>query len=204
MEEQNPYRPPEPPQWGPPAGYDPHAPPADYLEAKALANLKILGWVQVGFGAFGIIGTLASRAMVGALDTQGVNRELNRVMYTGVVGTWMEVAKWLGAATALVLLCAGLQVLKRRPLGRTLSLVHAGLAATLVVVGLFMNFVYVFPALSALAETGGPIAKAGARGGMMGGVMGALFGLVLPGFEWSMMRKPEVRRVLGDVPAGDR
>ncbi len=193
----NPYQPPG----GVPApegGYGVHPHTVQALQG----NLRILGGVQIAFGLIGSIGVLASGALVGSMSSNPIQREMNELFHTGVIGTWMEVSRWLGLVAGVTLFSAGLSLYRMRPIGRSLSLLHASLAVMLVFAGLYMNLAYVFPALESFAQQGGPIAKAGARGGVIGGLMGSVIGLVLPGFELYFMTRPAIRQALGIDPPG--
>lgn len=196
----NPYQPPGAGFPAPEGGYAHGAHP--YEVQKLQGNLRILGGVQMAFGAIGSLGVLASKALLGSMSRSGVQREMNQIFEQGVVGTWMEVSRWVGLVAGVALFSAGISLFRFRPIGRSLTLLHASLAIVLVFVGLYMNLAYVFPALEDFARQGGPIAQAGARGGVIGGLFGSVLGLILPGFELYYMTRPGIRQALGMDPPG--
>ena len=163
-------------------------------------NLKILGGIQIGLGLLGALGVLASNALLASVNTSPVQKQMNDLLHTGVIGEWMEISKWMGVFLAMTLVVAGVSIVRLRPMGRPLSLLHAGLAVLMVLAGLYMNLAYVFPALDDFARYGGVVAQAGARGGKIGGYVGAIVGLVLPAFELYLMTRPGIRSALGLSP----
>jgi len=191
---QNPYQPPG--AGAPYAQYDAHPVTVQRLQA----NLKILGGIQIGLGLLGALGVLASTALLASVNTSPVQKQMNDLFHTGVIGDWMEISKWIGVALATTLVVAGVSVVRLRPLGRPLSFAHAGIATVMVLAGLYMNLAYVFPALDDFARHGGVVAEAGARGGKIGGYVGSIVGLVLPAFELYLMTRPGIRSALGLGP----
>ncbi|HTJ83079.1 MAG TPA: hypothetical protein VL400_15265 [Polyangiaceae bacterium] len=191
---QNPYLPPG--GAAPEGGFPVHP----YFVQKLQGNVKILGGIQIGLGVIGGLGVIASNAMLGSMSTNPVQKQMNDIFHTGTIGTWMDASQYVGVALAIILVVAGVSLVRLRPLGRPLSIAHATLAAVMVVVGLYMNIVYVFPALDDFARQGGVVAEAGARGGKIGGYVGSIIGLVLPAFELYLMTRPGIRQALGLAP----
>ncbi len=161
-------------------------------QAKARERVKTLGLLQIILGGLGLVGLLYSY-LLRFLAHDPVSRRLQDLLWTGEIGDYLMASLTLGAGLAILMIGTGIAVSKRAPIGRTLTFVHA-VSAVLVNVGSqYLNFTLVYPALERFAETGGPVARAGAMGGFIGGLMGSVLGLAFPFVELYLVTRPGTR-----------
>jgi hypothetical protein len=148
--------------------------------------------LQLAFGGVGLLG-LVNAAFKTELASDPISRKMYEKMGSGEMGTWMRVSNGVGLVLALLLLAAGFALLRRRAIGRTLTLVHAVSALIVNVVSTLIG-----PLLDELPPGFGPagdIFKTTFRGAVFFGVG---TGLVLPAAEWYLVTRPGVREVLQD------
>ena len=136
----------------------------------------ILNLVFAGFGVLGILGTLALFRMEGMANNPVVTLMQENATYRA----YMKASIPLGIVYCLILLLGGIGLLRLRPWGRTLSIIYALLAIVGGLLGVAMNFIYIFfPMLEQAGGGSGPGATA-AMAGALGGTVGGLVGLVYP------------------------
>lgn len=173
----------------PPPTVEPPAP------AAPSSGLKILGIAQCALGVFGLLSaplTLVTRAL--AQDPG--SRRVQHLLWDGWLGAWTYLSLAIGTALAVLLIVAGVGVIKGRALGRKLSLVHAATAIALVIIGQIIAATALYPALFELASSGSAAERGGAIGGVVGGLFGSLIGLILPAVELYVMTRPHVKEQL--------
>ncbi len=183
-------------------GDNPYAAPIDSSKKPVVAStgqssgLTALSIVMMAFGGLGLFSapiTLMSRE-IGRKTGSGHIQDL---MWEGAPGTWMRMSIFVGTVFAVWLLVSGFGVFKRKPWARQSSMLYGISAIVFGVVGQIVSFLVVFPALSAAAEVGGRVERAGATGGMIGGIVGGLFGMILPIVILVVMTRPSIKAELG-------
>jgi hypothetical protein len=174
---------------------DPQLPPmtpAGYAPLPSHASWPtVLGIIMIIFGAFGTIGSLfgvfAGKFMA-LLLTQTGNASAE-ALQSPLIQKWMQLTSLfsgLGVAVAILLLVAGIGLIKRRTWALKASTVWAGTKITLGVANLLVN--YVMQQKIAEAVSAGAIdadaAKLFARGGasLVAMLPGLLWVLALPVF----------------------
>jgi hypothetical protein len=174
--ETNPYQSPKSSAVLSPGGYGSPAQP------RRPTAVTVFGVLNLVFGIFGIIGTLASLAMFTMPSNVNIpNPILDLMANNAVYRTFIQVSLALGAVAVIVLIVAGVGLLRMKPMGRILSNCYGVYAILGGIVGMIVNFMFIVQPLLEQAGTArsGP-AQAGAIGGIIGGTFGGLLGLIYP------------------------
>ena len=160
--------------------------------------LMVFGILNIIFGALGLCGSIFG--VIGMLAPQppGDANPVMKAMENPVYETINMVNVGLGFIFAVVLLVAGILLLKRNPMGRTLSMVYAVYSMISVVVGLAVFFAFVYgPLAEAVEAEVGPEGQAMKIAVMAGMGMGVCFGLAYPVTLLFFMMTEKVKRALG-------
>ena len=105
---------------------------------------------------------------------------------------WLKLTIPLGLVTCVVLLAAGIGLLRRKSWARKVSIGYAIYAIVFGLLGMVINFIFLLlPMLEEAQRKQGPEA-AGAIGGALGGTIGGCFGLVYPILLLIFMTRPKV------------
>ena len=148
----------------------------------------ILNIVFAVFGFFGLLGTMALFSITGTSN----NPVVKIVREIPAYAAWLKLTIPLGLLTCGVLLAAGIGLLRLENWGRKLSIGYAIYAIVFSILGLVMNFIFLFgPLLEEASKKHGPEA-AGAIGGAVGGSVGGFFGLIYPILLLVFMMRPKV------------
>jgi hypothetical protein len=148
----------------------------------------ILNIVFAVFGFLGLFGTIALFSMAGTLNIPVVKLMRECPTY----GMWLKLTIPLGLLSCGVLLAAGIGLLRLENWGRKLSIGYAIYAIIFSILGLVMNFIFLFgPLLEEASKKQGPEAAA-AIYGVVGGSIGGCFGLIYPILLLVFMTRPKV------------
>ena len=148
----------------------------------------ILNIVFAVFGVFGLLGTIALFSMTGTSNIPVVKIMRGSPVYAA----WLKLTIPFGLLTCGVLLAAGIGMLRLQNWGRKLSIGYAIYGIVFNLVGLVMNFIFLFgPLLEEASQKKGPEA-AGAFGGVVGGTMGGCFGLIYPVLLLVFLTRPKI------------
>jgi hypothetical protein len=182
----NPYEPPRPPAFQP---VD-----AQWVDYPKLAKrLRTLAIVQLVFGGLGLFGILNGLVPPG---NDPMQRKLHDALWNGEIATWMRISTALGLVTALLLCGAGYMLYKQRPLGRTLTLAHAGVALVLGTISFFITRDAMAKIMEDVAKSMGPAGDifrttmSLAQGG------GLVLGVTLYLVESYLVTRPGVKELL--------
>ena len=153
-----------------------------------MTTFGILNIVFAVFGVFGLLGTVALFSLTGPSKNPVVKIMRESPAYTA----WLKLTIPLGLLTCGILLAAGIGLLRLENWGRKLSIGYAIYAIVFSILGLVMNFIFLFgPLLEEAAQRKGPEA-AGAIGGAVGGTIRGSIGLVYPILLIIFMTRPKV------------
>jgi len=154
----------------------------------SVTTFGILNIVFAVFGVFGILGVIALFSITGTSNNPVVKIMRESPAYTA----WMKLTIPLGLLTCGILRAAGMGLLRLENWGRKLSIVYAIYAIVFSILGLVMNFIYLFgPLLEEASKKQGPEA-AGAIGGAVGGSIGGCVGLIYPILLLVFMTRPKI------------
>ena len=148
----------------------------------------ILNIVFAGLGVFAMIGTIALFSLPGTS-----NNPVVRIMRESpAYAAWLKLTIPLGLLTCVALLVAGFGLLRLKSWARKLSIGYAIYAIAFGILGIVVNFIFLFgPLLEEAHRRHGPEA-AGAIGGAVGGTIGGCFGLIYPILLLIFMTRPNV------------
>ena len=182
----NPYEPPRPADFQP---FD-----ARGLDFPKLAKrLKTLAIVQLTFGGLGLFGILNGLMPPGR---DPIQRKLYDALWNGEIATWMRISSALGGLIALLLCAAGYSLYKQQPLGRTLTLIHAGVAFVVGTISYFITRDVMSKILEDVAKSMGPagdVFRMTMSAAQWGGL---LFGCALYLVEAFLVTRPGVEELL--------
>jgi hypothetical protein len=169
--------------------------------SSVVNSIRTLGVVEIIFGGLGLLAwpmMWGTRVMLEALQSlsgrSSGSERIMALMWEGTAGVWMRFTLALSTVLGVVLIAAGVGVIKRRPWARLLSLGYAVVAVLQAIAGVAVNYLYLFPAMSSLGDSGDPAVRGGVYGGMFGGIFGALFGLAFPVAILIVFTRRDVKR----------
>ncbi len=150
-------------------------------------SVTVFGVLNIIFGSLGILCTPLS--MVTLFSPGASQNPVLKIMQDNpVFRIWMITAAILGVIAAIVLLAAGIGLLRLRPWARTLSIGYGVYAIVAGLIGMVFNVIYVILPLLSQPGHQAPFA-AGAIGGVIGGCVGLAYPVLLIIF----MTRPHIR-----------
>ena len=154
----------------------------------AVTVFGILNVVVAVLGVFAMIATMAMFSMPGAS-----NNPVVRIMRESpAYAAWLKLTIPLGLLACVVLLAAGIGLLRLKSWARKVSIGYAIYAIAFGLLGMAMNFIFLLrPMFEEAQRRQGPEA-AGAIGGAVGGTIGGCFGLIYPILLLIFMTRPKV------------
>ncbi|MDQ3814551.1 MAG: hypothetical protein M3347_11445 [Armatimonadota bacterium] len=155
--------------------------------------LTVFGVLNIVFGAFTLL--IAPFALYGSLARQGAtgNPVLDMMAASPGLRTWQITSAVLGIIAAIVLIAAGIGLLRMLPWGRLLSMGYSIYAIFIAVIGVPINyFLLVRPLLAQVSQSNDPAVTAGAIGGAVGGSFGSCIGLIYPVLLLYFMTRPDI------------
>jgi hypothetical protein len=153
------------------------------LAMQRPTSVLVFGILNLVFGALGLCGAAWSLAMfMGpfAKEMAKGNPVLQKMQSSPAFGVYSNVSAGLGFVFTLVLLAAGVGLLRMRPWGRTASIAYAVYGIVASIVGAAVVFLFILGPMLQEAEKLPPAERAAVIGGVGGGVLGACFGMVYP------------------------
>lgn len=153
-------------------------------------SIVVFGVLNLLFAVLGFFGTIGSTLILLGMN---VTNPVYQIMQdSAVYRIFMYVSVPLGMLFILVLGIAGAGLLMSKPWGRTATIVYAGYALVMGLLGGLVNAVFlVGPLIEQASNSAGPEAI-GAAGGAVGGVFGTCIGLVFPVLQLIFMYRKNV------------
>jgi len=166
------------------------------------ASVTVFGILNIVFSVFGIIGMLFSLLLF--LPQAPENNPVVKLLHDSpAYAAWLKFSLVPGAVMCVVLLAAGIGLLKLKPWARKASIGYAIYAMIMVVVSTVVNyFLMMRPLLEQAQQKSGPEA-AGAIGGAIGGTIGGCFGLVYPVLLLIFMMRANVKSAFASGQPAD-
>jgi hypothetical protein len=172
------------------------------METKPPATIKVCGIMNLVFGGLGICGSIPTLMMITnpkvmEFGTGVPNPALVAMEKVPFYGMFMKGAVIVGIPVTILLIMAGVGLIKERPWARKATIGWAIWTTVLAVVTLYVNVQYLFPAMmeqTTVVGTQVPAAaqQAGKIGGIVGGVVGGLFSMAYPIAALIMLTRPSV------------
>jgi hypothetical protein len=155
------------------------------------ASVTILGILNVFFAALGVVGVIASFALLSVpADTN--NPVVKLLHHNASYGVWLKICVVLGMFSCVILFAAGVGLLTLKPWGRTLSMAYAIYAIVFSFMAMGVNLFLMIQPLFEQASPHQEFGVAGAIGGPLSGTVGGCFGLVYPIILLTFMLRPRV------------
>lgn len=154
-------------------------------------SLTVLGILNIGFGVLGILGIATTIGMLSS-ESYADNPALKVMRDSPGYMTWLKLTVPLGIVSSLVLVAAGIGLLKVKSWGRIMSIAHAIYSIGFGIAGIVVNYLYLMRPLFAAAQRQQGPEAAGAIGGAIGASVGGCFGLIYPVVLLVFMTRPGV------------
>jgi multidrug transporter EmrE-like cation transporter len=139
---------------------------------------------------------LASVALFAAMGNTSTNPVVQTIHDSPGYATWIKISIVLGIFVGVVLLAAGIGLLKLKPWARKLSIAYGIYAIVMILIGMVVNYLFLTqPMLEQAHQKQGPdatVATGAAIGGIIGGMFGSCFGIVYPILLLIFMTRPKV------------
>ena len=169
-------------------------------------SVTVFGILNLVFGAMGLCGVLWSLAMLYGPIAEQVAKDnpvLREMQANRAFSVYSYVATALGFVFTLVLLAAGVGLLRMRPWGRTASIVYGVYGIFSASAGTLFTFLFVLEPMLEKNQELPAAERAGVIGGVVGGVFGACFGLVYPVLLLVFMFRGNVVAAFAAAAQGD-
>lgn len=109
------------------------------------SSITTFGILNLAFAAAGIGGILSTLRMFSADSSATANPVIELLLRNPVYASWMELSIIPGAVACIVLLAAGVGLLKFREWGRKLSIGYAVYGIVSCITGMVVNLLYLIP-----------------------------------------------------------
>lgn len=153
-------------------------------------SVTIFGILNIVFGLGGVGGLLSTLRLFSANSSASVRSVTEIVLKDPAYATWLKMSMAPGFVASLVLIVAGVGLLKVREWGRKLSIGYSIYGIVSCIIGIAVNFHYlVRPMLHETTQKLGP-ESAVMIGAIIGAVVGSIFGLVYPIVLLAFMTRP--------------
>ena len=104
--------------------------------------VTVFGILNIGFGVLGIFGLLGTMLVFAMIKDTTSNPVIQLIHNNPAYAAWMNLSIVLGLAARVVLLAAGIGLLKLKPWARMLSIAYAIYAIVMILVGTVVNFIF--------------------------------------------------------------
>ena len=177
------------PPGGPPSGHSP-------ATSSPPASITVFGVLNLVFGAMGICGLIF--AVIGIvvermeLPNQPPNPVADVMNQNAFYSGFNMVNVGLGFLVTILLLVAGICLLKKQRLGRTLSNIYGIYGIVMGLIGMFLFVVFLRPDLMAITQDGVPLGAITFWAAIGGGLLGMVYPVLLLIF----INRPKVKQAL--------
>ena len=158
---------------------------------KRPTAVSVFAILNIVFGALGILCTPLSVVFL-FLPIRTGSPILRMMNEQPVFRAWMIVEAALGIVAAIVLLVAGIGLLRLRPWARIVSIGYGVYAILNGLLGMVTNYIFILMPMAGEMRSGSAEAL-GAFAGLIGGLVGGCLGLVYPVLLIIFMNRPRIR-----------
>ena len=171
-------------------------------------SVLVFGILNLVFGLLGLCGTLAALAMMyGPLAEQmaqmGKDNVTVQLQADPTYHGFMLVMSVVGFPFTILLVAAGVGLLRMRPWGRTGSIVYGVYDIIATIAALVMNYVFILFPLMQRVDQLPEAERVGVMAGMMGGIAGGCISLIYPILLLVFMYRANVRAAFAAVAAAE-
>jgi hypothetical protein len=152
--------------------------------------ITILGALNLAFGALGVLGT--PMTFVSLFRPPGDNPVFGLLQQDRFLWGWTLVGGILGLLASILLIAAGVGLLKDKRWGRLGSIVYCGYTLVSGVVGIVVSAVFLVGPLWQVASRSSGAEAVGAAAGAIGGLIGGLMGMLYPAVLLAFMFRKNV------------
>ena len=162
--------------------------------------VTVFGVLNIVFGAMALLCSPIS--LLGLFLPVQAHNPMSRILHDNATyRSFTVLAAVVGMVAGAVLIAAGIGLLKLKPWARLTSIGYGIFAIVFGIVGLFVNWFFVFaPLLQEVKDNAGSQAI-GAIAGMAGGMIGGCLGQVYPILLLIFMTRPKIRAAF-EQPTG--
>jgi hypothetical protein len=154
-------------------------------------SVTVFGILNIGFAAFGVFGIFATLALF-SMEGGTANPVIRIMRENAAYAGWLKITIPLGVLACLALLACGIGLLMMKSWARKLAIVYSIYAIVFGLIGVVVNFMFLFrPLMQEAAQRQGPEA-AGAIGGAIGGTLGGCIGMIYPILLLIFMTRPKI------------
>lgn len=142
----------------------------------------VFGVLNIAFGAMGILGAIATFAILAATASGALPEpQLPEAFKSPLIESTQLISNIVNTVLSILMIAAGVGLLKVRPWGRSLSIWIAIGSILVIILAIGIQLSILAPALSSLdqLDTNSP-EDMGVVGGFVGGVVGGCVGLIYP------------------------
>ncbi len=161
-------------------------------------SVTVFGILNLVFAALGLCGLGFSIITFMISQNSNMPNPVMEMMRTNqFYMSYMYAVMLLGLVFTVVLVVAGIGLLRFKPYGRTLSIIYSVYSIVICIVGTAVNyFALVAPLLNDAQKIPNAAMRAGAIGGAIGGMVGGLLGLIYPVLLLVFMYRRNVMQAL--------
>ena len=155
------------------------------------ASVTVFGVLNFVFAALGVIGLMASFALLG-LPASSNNPVIHFIHESTRYAIWLKLCIALGMLSCALLLAAGFGLLSLKPWARRLSIAYAIYAIVFCLGGMLINLIFMVQPMIGPAGQQRAFATVWAVGGPISGTIGGFFWLIYPLLLLAFMLRPKV------------
>ena len=155
------------------------------------ASVTVFGILNFVFAAFGVIGLIASFALLG-LPADSDNPVIQFIHECPGYAVWLKICIALGVLSCVGLLVAGVGLLGLKPWARTFTIAYAIYAIVFCLGGMLSNLIFMDQPMLGQAQQQRAFETVAAIGGPISGTIGELCWLIYPILLLIFMLRPKV------------
>lgn len=151
-------------------------------------SVKIFGILHIVFASFSLV--TSPLGIANLEQSLAIFQELG---IGGITLTWLRISTYLSPVLAIALLILGIGLLKRKPWGRSGSIIYAYITIAIAILGGIMIAVG-FSGATGSGDQSGAVAA----GAMVGAVLSAVLGMIYPILTIVFMSKANVKAAFNE------